>query len=131
MENAVRCKQVLVASITALTAFMVNACSLDPWVVGNEYPNMVTITKTTAYGKSADGSSPMKSAVGAVKFSHKTHEEIGMNCNDCHHKKANPERIKQCANCHKGDNGYETMHGLCVDCHIKKKEGPQHCKECH
>ena len=131
MEKAVRYNQVLIASITVLAAFMVSSCSLDPWVGGKEYPNIVTITKISSYGKSADGVSPMKSAVGAVKFSHKTHEDAGVKCINCHHKKDNPDRIKQCASCHRGDNGYETMHGLCVDCHIEKKEGPQHCKECH
>ncbi|MBN2161230.1 MAG: cytochrome c3 family protein [Spirochaetes bacterium] len=73
----------------------------------------------------------MKSRVGVVRFSHKTHEEEGMKCVECHHKNANPERIKKCAVCHTGANGYETMHGLCVDCHIEKKEGPQKCYECH
>ncbi len=126
-----KCNHIFIASITAMAAFMASACSLDPWVAGKEYPDMVTITKTTASGKAADGVSPMKSAVGAVRFSHKIHEDVGMKCVECHHKKANPDRIKQCASCHKGDNGYETMHGLCVDCHIEKKEGPQHCKECH
>lgn len=126
-----RYKSFLPVLIAFLMAIIATACSLDPWVAGKEYPNMVTITKITTYGKSADGSSPMKSSLGAVKFSHKTHEEKGMKCIECHHKKANPGRIKQCAVCHVGDNGYNTMHGLCVDCHIEKKEGPQHCKECH
>lgn len=126
-----RYNHIVIALILFFAGFVITACSLDPWVGGKEYPNMVTITKITRDARTADGSSPMKSAVGAVSFSHKTHEDIGMKCVECHHKKDNPERIKQCASCHKGDNGYETMHGLCVDCHIAKKDGPQRCKECH
>ena len=119
------------AAIAILTAIIATACSLDPWVADKQYPNMVTITKITSFGKSADGASPMKSRLGVVRFSHKTHDAMGLKCVKCHHKKANPGRVKQCASCHVGDNGYNTMHGLCVDCHIEKKDGPQKCKECH
>ncbi len=119
------------ALLALLTVIIVSACSLDPWVTGKEYPDVVPITKITKFGKSSDGASPMKSKVGTVIFSHKTHEKEGLKCVACHHKTGNPERIKQCASCHIGDNGYVTMHGLCVDCHIAKKEGPQECKQCH
>ncbi len=119
------------SAMVILAAIIVQTCSLDPWVTGKKYPETVIITKITRFGKSADGVSPMKSQLGAVKFYHKTHEKIGMKCVECHHKTANPDRIKQCAFCHIGENGYTTMHGLCLDCHIDKKEGPQQCKECH
>ncbi len=109
------------------------ACGTDPWVSrGNPVDtDEVVITKVTAYGTQTDGVSPYKGQVGAVTMSHKIHAEQGMECIDCHHKKGNDARIKQCAKCHTGQAGYETMHGLCVDCHIAKKKGPQKCMECH
>lgn len=109
------------------------ACDSDPWVNrGNPVDtDEVVITKVTAYGKQADGVSPYKGNVGAVTMSHKVHAEQGLACIDCHHKKGNDARIKQCAKCHNGQPGYETMHGLCVDCHIAKGKGPQKCMECH
>ncbi|MBN1495701.1 MAG: cytochrome c3 family protein [Spirochaetes bacterium] len=119
------------AAIAIFIAIIATACSLDPWVAGKEYPDVVAITKTTRFGKVSNGISPMKSAAGVVHFSHKTHEGLGIQCIECHHKKDNPERIKQCATCHIGDNGYNTMHGLCLDCHIAKKDGPQNCQGCH
>ncbi len=126
-----RCNVFFPAACALIAATIATACSLDPWTTGKEYPDIVTITKITRFGKSADGSSPMRSRLGAVIFSHKTHEDMGLACVTCHHKTANPDRIKQCAACHTGDNGYDTMHGLCVDCHIEKQEGPQRCFECH
>lgn len=124
-------KVFLPVACAVLVATISTACSLDPWMTGEKYPDIVTITKTTRFGKSVDGSSPMRSRLGEVTFSHKTHEEVGLSCVSCHHKTANPDRIKRCASCHVGDDGYTTMHGLCVDCHIGKKEGPQRCFECH
>ena len=123
--------RLLPAAIAGAVILFMISCSLDPWATGKKYPNMVTITKTTKYGKAADGVSPLKGQVGAVIFSHKTHEDLGMACVDCHHKQNNDERIKNCAVCHNGDDGYEKLHGLCVDCHIARKEGPQKCFECH
>lgn len=108
--------------------FTVVSCKNDPHAIGESSTDKVTITKVTKFGKNKKGE-PLKGTLGAVVFSHKTHED--MKCIDCHHKFLNPEREKKCAVCHKGDDGYETMHGLCLDCHIKKKDGPQKCTECH
>ena len=113
------------------------SCGLDPWVTEEKPTDIVTITKTTrSFDKQQSEGKVYKSQVGAVKMSHKIHEEKGLKCIDCHHKNikgknANPDREKICAKCHYGENGYETLHGLCVDCHIKRKAGPQKCKECH
>lgn len=109
------------------------ACKPDPWVSGGNPvdTDKVVITKVTAYGKQADSVSPYKGQVGAVTMSHLTHEKEGIKCFDCHHKEYNDDRIKQCAKCHNGREGYDRMHGLCVDCHIKKGKGPQKCMECH
>ena len=116
--------------IAGLLIVTVISCGRDPWVLGDGATDKVTITKITKFGTASDGS-PFKGNVGAVVMSHKTHEDAGLTCYDCHHKNSNPEREKVCAKCHIGDNGYETMHGLCLDCHIGKKEGPQKCMECH
>jgi len=118
---------------------VLSACKPDPWVQRGNPANTdeVVITKVTAYGTQADGVSPFKGHVGAVTMSHKVHEEQGMACIDCHHKTNNDGRIKQCAKCHNSANashkkdGYNTMHGLCVDCHIQKQKGPQKCMGCH
>ncbi len=120
-----------VFAIALIVALLAVSCSLDPWSTGNKFPNLVKITKTTKFSKAADGVSPMKSQLGVVIFSHKTHEDMGMKCIQCHHKKNNDAREKRCAVCHKGDDGYEKLHGLCVDCHIAKGDGPQKCFECH
>jgi hypothetical protein len=119
---------ILSAGILAVALF---ACNKDPWILGDAPTDKVTITKVTEFGKAQDGVTPLKGNVGAVKMSHKTHEEQGLKCVDCHHKANNPERTKQCARCHIGEKGYQTMHGLCLDCHIAKNDGPQKCMECH
>lgn len=119
-------------SLIVVIVCVISSCKLDPWTSGDAPTDIVTITKTARALDNAQASeAAYQSRVGAVKMSHKAHMDKGMQCVDCHHKKENPEREKKCASCHTGDNGYETMHGLCVDCHIAKKEGPQQCKECH
>jgi len=109
------------------------ACDSDPWIHrGNPVDtDNVVITKVTAYGVQEDGVSPYKGQVGASIMSHSVHEKQGLACIDCHHKKGNDDRIKQCAKCHNGQAGYEVMHSLCVDCHIDRKKGPEKCMECH
>lgn len=122
-------KKILPLTIAVIIGGCIVSCKLDPWTGGDSPTDIVTITKTTRSFKADDPH--YKSQVGAVKISHKTHQEKGLKCENCHHKNNNPDREKKCAVCHRGDNGYETLHGLCVDCHIEHKEGPQKCKECH
>ena len=93
--------------------------------------DQVSIEKTTRYAKEKDGVTPLKSQAGAVTISHKKHDMEGIQCVKCHHKSSNPEREKECAKCHKGNEGYTTMHKLCLNCHIEKGKGPQDCKNCH
>ncbi|MCU0849090.1 MAG: cytochrome c family protein [Spirochaetes bacterium] len=116
--------------LCAIIALCLTSCGVDPWITGST-TDIVTITKITKYGKQKDGISPLKSKVGPVKMSHKVHQDHKLNCIDCHHKKGNDERIKTCAVCHKGEEGYEVMHGLCLDCHMAKKIGVEKCKQCH
>jgi len=119
--------------ISVSIMFTLVSCELDPWITrGNPVDtDHVVITKITKYGTQEDGVSPYRSKVGSVIMSHKTHEDIGLACVDCHHKENNDERIKTCAKCHYGDDGYEKLHGKCVDCHIEVRKGPQKCMQCH
>lgn len=120
--------------VLCLLSLAVVSCETDSWKARIEMKDTdhVVVTKVTAYGKPADGGAVYKGQVGAVVFPHKFHEdEVGLSCEYCHHKKGNDDRIKQCAVCHNGYAGYDTMHGLCVDCHISKGKGPQECMQCH
>jgi hypothetical protein len=125
-------KKILPIAILVIMGGIIASCKLDPWSTGEMPTDLVTITKTTkTFEKGKPEETIYKSKVGAVRMSHKVHEEKGLKCEQCHHKKNNPDREKKCAACHFGEEGYMTMHGLCLDCHIKRKEGPQKCKQCH
>ena len=133
----VEVKNILPISLSIIFGGMLASCSPDPRVFEKSPTDVVTITKTTKIFDTQKAQGIVyKSQVGPVKMSHKIHEEQGLKCIDCHHKDingkdVNPEREKRCAVCHYGENGYKTMHGLCISCHIKRKAGPQQCKECH
>ncbi len=117
-----------------LVSFLAVSCETDSWKsrINMKDTDHVVVTKVTSYGKQKDSDLQYKGQVGAVVFPHDFHEkEVGLSCENCHHKNANDERIKQCAVCHNGFEGYDTMHGLCVDCHISRDEGPQECMQCH
>ncbi len=119
-------------AVAVIIGFIIGSCKLDPWTTGDSPTDIVTISKVSrATDKEKTGGKEYKSQVGVVKMSHKVHQEEGIPCQKCHHKNGNPDREKKCARCHTGEKGYDTMHGLCVDCHIAMKKGPQHCKECH
>lgn len=117
-----------------LLALAALSCESDSWKSRAEMKDTdkVTVTKVTAYGSGKEKRVLYKGQVGAVVFPHAIHEEeAGLNCESCHHKKGNDDRIKQCAVCHNGYAGYDIMHGLCVDCHISRNKGPQECMGCH
>ncbi len=116
--------------VLLLMSSSILSCQLDPWVVTNSPTDRVSVTKVTRFATMDDGVTPQKSLVGTVIFSHKTHEAMGLECDYCHHKNGNDDRIKQCAKCHKGYEGYDVMHGHCLDCHMEKG-GPERCMECH
>jgi hypothetical protein len=128
----VELKKFLPIAAAVIIGIIIASCKYDPWQAGDSPTDVVSITKVTRNLEAPKpGDTVYKSQVGTVRMSHKAHQDKGLKCVDCHHVKNNPEREKTCAKCHKGENGYETMHGLCVDCHIARKEGPQKCKECH
>ncbi len=129
-----RTRVIAVTVFGCIILFGIMSCNVDPWTTGGNVvdTDMVTITKTTRFGTGPDGGF-LRSNVGGVKMSHSKHQDAGMECIDCHHKAGNPERIKRCANkgCHTGEDGYETMHGFCLGCHIKEGNGIEKCKQCH
>jgi len=69
--------------------------------------------------------------IASVKMSHKVHEQAGVQCIVCHHKKGNDDRVKECAQCHKGSQGERVMHDFCITCHVEKAKGPAMCQDCH
>ncbi len=120
--------------LICLLSLAVVSCESDSWKTRKEIKDTdkVLVTKVTAYGNEKGSESLYKGQVGAVLFPHEIHEkEAGLSCEYCHHKSDNDARIKECAKCHYGFAGYDTMHGLCVDCHISKNKGPQECMGCH
>ncbi|MBN2158454.1 MAG: hypothetical protein JW807_03590 [Spirochaetes bacterium] len=50
---------------------------------------------------------------------HKTHEKKRIDCYQCHHKWENPDRIRNCSNCHAGEVAQITR-DTCVKCHTMK-----------
>lgn len=96
--------------------------------------DVVTITKSDTYLTDQDirdGNKKTGTTVNWVKMSHQKHEDTGVKCISCHHKKGNDGREKQCAQCHKGGLGRTTMHNACMPCHKTEKKGPTDCNECH
>jgi hypothetical protein len=64
-------------------------------------------------------------------MSHATHHERQkIACAACHHKHDNDERIKHCAQCHKGVAGIDTMHRACGACH-ERRGMDMRCASCH
>ncbi len=108
-------------------------CALDPWTTGEKPTDIVTVSKTiTATGAGGRPDDTVYAArVGAVKLSHKKHEGAKIACVRCHHRNNNPGREKKCAACHRGGTGYETIHGLCINCHAERDQGPRRCGKCH
>ena len=96
--------------------------------------DVVSITDINAKITEADvaaGIQRTNNFVGSVTMSHVKHEGARIQCELCHHKKKNDDRIKQCAACHKGAAGRDAMHNFCITCHSNGGEGPVMCQDCH
>ena len=50
---------------------------------------------------------------------HKTHANVEIDCYKCHHKWENPDRIRNCSNCHIDDIEQITRDN-CLKCHLSK-----------
>ncbi|HOP65015.1 MAG TPA: cytochrome c3 family protein [Spirochaetota bacterium] len=95
--------------------------------------DVVTITEVNRYFTGSDaqwGKKTLETTIH-VKMPHSTHENSGVQCETCHHKLYNEERIKKCAWCHKGLAGAKTFHTFCVKCHTENSKGPLNCDQCH
>lgn len=114
--------------------FAFNSCKEGTTSINPSPTDVVTIKKSNQYITDADIKAGIKKTNGfmpAVKLSHTKHEANVKDCFTCHHKKGNNDRIKQCAQCHKGDKGKDVMHKFCIDCHAEKNKGPVMCQDCH
>ncbi len=128
------CFNGLIFFLVAAFLFCLSACSKGTTEVNPSPTDVVTITDINKFITDADLKAGIKRTnnyVSSVKMSHIAHEKAGVQCVTCHHKKGNDDRIKQCAYCHKGVKADDTMHGLCINCHVEKKKGPTQCQECH
>ncbi len=106
--------------ITVFAGIPLMLCKQEPQLETTKDTNLVIISKVN---KDAQ--------LGAVTMPHVKHENAGIKCVDCHHKKNNDDRIKICSKCHQGEGADELMHNLCVNCHKVKKKGPTDCTACH
>ncbi|MCA1765219.1 MAG: cytochrome c family protein [Desulfobulbaceae bacterium] len=88
-----------------------------------------------------------------VQFDHAVHQELGVDCAECHHDgEHNPRtaeniaalsdsEVLQCATCHNEEfanpelqNRKTIFHANCRECHqegVNGKKGPTKCSDCH
>ena len=134
LKNLLR-GELAVAALISLTLALFSCGDFTATV--NPYHNdVVKVTNVNKLITDADekaGAVKVKGGenVTAVSMSHRVHEDNNVACKDCHHKVNNDNRIKQCAQCHKGVLGRDVMHTACLTCHLQKKAGPTMCQECH
>ena len=124
----------MIICILAILPLLAVACKGGTTGINPSPTDVVTITDVNAFISEGDlkaGVKKTNNEVPPVIFSHSIHEKAGLQCVTCHHKEGNDERIKQCAMCHKGTAGDETMHNLCINCHLERKAGPAQCQDCH
>jgi hypothetical protein len=129
-------KTFVLMSFLALISFLFiySACNKGTTSINQSPTDYVTITDINSRITDADvkaGVQKTNNYMSPVKMSHKKHENSGVQCFTCHHKKGNDDRIKQCAACHKGKKADATMHNICMNCHLEKKLGPVMCQDCH
>ncbi len=120
--------------LVAIAVIFAVGCSQGTTTINPSKTDVVTVTDINKYITEKDTQSGLTATMNAmdpVMMPHKTHEEAGVKCIVCHHKQGNDDRIKQCAVCHKGASGEDTLHNLCINCHAQTKKGPALCNECH
>lgn len=123
-----------IAALMCALIAVLPSCKEGTTAINQSPTDVVTITDINKFITDDDlkaGVVKTNNYVSPVQMSHWEHEKKGVRCETCHHKKGNDGRIKQCAACHKGKAGDETMHNLCINCHVAKKEGPSMCQDCH
>ncbi|MBD3320128.1 MAG: hypothetical protein GF350_03445 [Chitinivibrionales bacterium] len=94
----------------------------------------VTVTNVQTHIDSSDTGAFKEGfnfSMPGVTMSHVAHEQAGVTeCITCHHKHDNDDRIKECAQCHKGVEGMDIMHENCGVCHDEQKIATN-CAYCH
>lgn len=124
----------LAVCVSILIISMIIGCSEGTTNINPSPTDVVTVTNINTFITEKDkaaGITATLNAMDAVLMPHSKHENAGIKCVICHHKEGNDDRIKQCAACHKGARGEDTIHGLCINCHAQTKKGPVLCNECH
>ncbi len=126
--------RLLVFCVGMLSVAILFGCAQGTTDFNPSPTDVVTVTDVNKFISEKDkqsGISATMNAMDPVPMSHKIHEDAGIKCVVCHHKVGNDDRIKQCAECHKGAKGEDTIHSLCINCHAQSKKGPVLCNECH
>jgi len=126
--------RVLTAATIILFLSTLFACKEGTTSINPGPTDVVTISDINAFITDADMKAGVKKTnnfLSQVSMSHRKHEDRGVQCFTCHHKKGNDDRIKQCAPCHKGEAGSDVVHDLCITCHVEKNLGPVQCQDCH
>lgn len=133
VKNLLRQELAVAALITFVMALF--GCGDFTATINPYHNDIVKVTDVNKHVSDADEKAGTIKAKGVdvtqVLMSHKAHENANVDCKACHHKVNNDNRIKQCAQCHKGVQGRDVMHEACITCHLKKNEGPVQCQECH
>jgi len=126
--------RLFVVCLSILVIGVIIGCSEGTTNINPSPTDVVTVTDVNKFITEKDklaGLSATMNAMDPVAMPHKKHEDAGIKCVICHHKNGNDDRIKQCAECHKGATGEDTIHNLCINCHAQSKKGPVLCNECH
>jgi len=124
----------LVLTISFILTFLFSGCADRITEINPSPTDVVTIGDINKHITQSDlgaGIQKTNGVIASVKMSHKAHEQAGVQCIVCHHKKGNDDRIKECAQCHKGSQGEKLMHDFCIACHVEKAKGPSMCQDCH
>lgn len=114
--------------------FAIQGCKEGTTSINPSPTDVYTISSVNKYITDADikaGVVKSRGLMNDVKISHVIHEKAGVDCFICHHKKGNDDRIKVCAQCHKGTKGEDEIHDLCIGCHAERAKGPTMCQDCH
>lgn len=126
--------RVLVIYLSMLIILGFVSCSEGTTNINPSPTDVVFVKDVNAFITQNDRMSGIEATMNEmdpVAMPHNKHEKAGIKCVICHHKEGNDDRIKQCAVCHKGAAGEDTIHNLCINCHAQAKEGPTLCNQCH
>ena len=126
-------KEILFVTLLSLTLVLISCgdftSSVNPPI--NDPLIVTDVNKLVTEKDKSDNIYRTNEQVTPVYMSHEEHQDAKVACVECHHKNGNDDRIKQCAQCHRGTQGRDVMHEACISCHIARKQGPVQCQDCH